>query len=105
VVFHETVTAWEPERLLSFTIKADPETIPPTALDRHVTVGGEYFDVLDGTYRVEPAGPGEVILHLKSTHRLSTTFNAYASLWTDLVMSQIQSNILDVIKRRSEAGR
>jgi hypothetical protein len=105
VVFHETVTTWEPERLLAFTIKADPETIPPTALDPHVTVGGEYFDVLDGTYRIEPVGPGEVVLHLKSTHRLTTTFNAYASLWTDLVMSQIQSNILQVIKQRSEAGR
>jgi hypothetical protein len=105
VVFHETVTTWEPERVLAFNIKADPETIPPTALDQHVTVGGEYFDVLEGTYRIEPVAPGEVVLHLKSTHRLSTTFNAYASLWTDLVMSQIQGNILEVIKRRSEAGR
>jgi hypothetical protein len=105
VVFHETVTTWEPERLLAFTIKADPETIPPTALDRHVTVGGEFFDVLDGTYRIEPVAPGEVVLHLKSTHRLSTTFNAYASLWTDLVMSEIQGNILQVIKRRSESAQ
>ena len=102
VVFVETVTAWEPDRLLAFTIHADPETIPPGALDEHVTVGGEYFDVLDGTYRIEPAGPRDVVLHLSSTHRLSTRFNLYASLWSDLVMRQIQANILQVVKRRAE---
>lgn len=103
VVFVETVTAWEPDRLLAFTIHADPSTIPPGALDEHVTVGGAYFDVLDGTYRIEPAGPGEVVLHLSSTHRLSTRFNFYASLWSDLVMGQIQANILRVVKHRAEA--
>jgi hypothetical protein len=104
VVFVETVTAWEPDRLLAFTIHADPTTIPPGALDEHVTVGGEYFDVLDGTYRIEPAGPRDVVLHLSSTHRLSTRFNFYASLWSDLVMGQIQANILQVVKHRAEAG-
>lgn len=104
VVFIETVTEWEPGRALSFSIHADPATIPPGALDRHVTVGGDYFDVLDGSYRIEPAGAGEVVLHLASTHRLSTRFNVYASLWSDLVMRQIQANILEVVKRRAEAG-
>jgi hypothetical protein len=103
VVFIETVTHWEPERLLSFTIHADPSAIPPTALDPHVTVGGPYFDVLDGTYRIEPAGPGEVVLTLSSTHRLATHFNVYASFWSDLVMRQVQRNILEVVKRRAEA--
>jgi len=67
-------------------------------------MGGEHFGVLDGTYRIEPAGPGEVVLRLSSTHRLSTHFNFYASWWTDRVMSQIQRNILRVVKDRSEAA-
>jgi hypothetical protein len=104
VVFVETVTAWEPRRLLSFGIDADPASIPASTFDQHVTVGGEFFDVLDGTYEIEPVGPGEVILHLRSTHRLSTTFNFYASFWTDLVMRQIQGNILRIVKARSEAA-
>lgn len=103
VVFIETVTTWRPDSLLSFTIHADPNTIPPTALDQHVTIGGEHFDVLDGTYRIEPVGAGEVILHLSSTHRLSTRFNFYAQFWSDLVMRQIQDNILHVVKHRAEA--
>lgn len=105
VLFLETVTVWEPGRTLSFTIHADSTTIARAALDEHVTVGGEHFDVLDGTYEIEPAGPREVVLRLRSTHRLSTHFNLYSSWWTDLVMSQIQSNILRVVKNRSEAPR
>jgi hypothetical protein len=104
VVFIETVTTWRPDSLLSFTIHADPSTIPATALDQHVTIGGEHFDVLDGTYRIEPVGTDEVILHLSSTHRLSTRFNLYAQFWSDLVMRQIQDNILKVVKNRAEAG-
>lgn len=102
VLFLETVTVWEPARTLSFTIHADSTTISRAALDEHVTVGGEHFDVLDGTYEIEPVGPREVILHLRSTHRLSTHFNFYSAWWTRLVMDQIQSNILQVVKHRSE---
>ncbi|HEX5726365.1 MAG TPA: hypothetical protein VFX98_12910 [Longimicrobiaceae bacterium] len=104
VVFVETVTRWEPGRALAFTIEVDPESIPPTALDPHVTVGGPYFDVLDGTYEIVPAGAGEVELRLRSTHRLGTRFNFYAALWSDLVMGQVQQNILEVVRRRSEGA-
>jgi hypothetical protein len=102
VVFIETVRVWEPRQRLMFSIHADPATIPPTALDEHVTVGGPYFDVLEGEYRIESAGPGRVMLHLTSRHRLSTTLNFYASLWSDRVMRDVQENILWVIKNRSE---
>jgi hypothetical protein len=102
VLFRETVTDWKPLRRLSFTIAVD--SIPTRTLDEHVTVGGEYFDVLDGTYEIVPAAPGEVELRLWSTHRLSTHFNPYAALWTDLVMRQIQRNILHVVRDRAEAA-
>ena len=102
VLFRETVIEWVPERRLSFTIAVD--SIPAKTLDQHVTVGGEYFDVLDGTYEIVPLGSGETELRLWSTHRLSTHFNPYASLWTDFVMRQIQGNILHVVRARAEAG-
>jgi hypothetical protein len=105
VLFVETVTAWEPQRRLAFAIAADPASIPAAALDQHVTVGGPYFDVLDGEYRIEPLGPGRVRLHLQSTHRLSTRFNAYSGLWTDFILRDVQDAILEVLKRRCEAGR
>jgi hypothetical protein len=102
LLFIETVTAWEPDRLLAFSIRADTADIPPTTLDQHVTVGGRYFDVLNGMYCIEDAGHGDVILHLESQERLSTDFNSYAGLWSDAVMRSLQQSILEVVKNRCE---
>jgi len=102
LMFIETVTAWEPEHRLAFGIKADSAHIPPTTLDEHVTIGGRYFDVLDGEYRLEPLANGDILLHLTSHQRLSTNFNGYAGLWTDAVMQSLQNSILAVIQHRCE---
>lgn len=104
VLFVETVNEWQPQHLLAFSIRADRAHIPATTLDEHVTIGGRYFDVLDGKYRIEPAQNGDVILHLVSHQRLSTDFNGYAGLWTDAVMQSLQTNILQVIKHRCESS-
>lgn len=105
VLFVETITDWKPLEELAFNIKADTDAIAPATLDEHVTIGGAYFDVLEGRYRIEQAGDGQVLLHLSSTHRLSTKFNFYSGLWTDFVMRDIQENILRIIKGRCEANQ
>ncbi len=102
VLFVETVTDWDPERRLAFNIRADSANIPPRTLDEHVTIGGPYFDALQGEYRIETMQDGRILLHLSSRHRLSTTFNFYAGVWTDAVMRDIQDNILYVIRNRCE---
>jgi hypothetical protein len=103
VLFIETIDQWEPQRRLAFTIAARADQIPATTLDEHVRVGGPYFDVLRGEYRLEPLGNGATRLHLSSRHRVSTDFNWYAHLWTDAIMSDLQSRILIVVQRRCEA--
>lgn len=103
VMLRETVTEWVPERRMAFTI--DPANIPSKALDEHVTVGGPFFDVIDGSYELVPLDAGRVELRLTTTHRLSTHFNLYAGFWTDLLMRQIQENLLHVVRTRSEARR
>jgi hypothetical protein len=102
VVFYERVTRCEPEHALEFDISVDSRSIPKDALDEHVTLGGPYFDVLTGAYRIEPRGDGGVTLHLSSDHRLSTHFNGYASWWTDFVMRDTQDYILEIVARRAE---
>lgn len=105
LLFIETITAWEPQHRIAFSIKADSAHIPTTTLDEHVTIGGRYFDVLDGEYTLEPLGNGDTMLHLISHQRLSTDFNEYAGLWTDAVMQNLQTTILEVIQHRCEAGK
>lgn len=102
LVFVETVTDWEPEKLLSFGIKVDPNSVPTTTLDKHVVVGGRYFDVLRGTYSIEPKSDGTSVLHLSSRFRVSTNFNFYAGPWARFLMGDIQNSILQVIRERCE---
>jgi hypothetical protein len=102
LLFVETVTEWKELETLSFTIDPRTDVIPPSTLDRHVTIGGTYFDVLEGTYRIEPRGSDRSRLLLSSRTRVSTHFNAYAGLWSDAIMRSIQVNILEVIRARAE---
>jgi len=105
VLFIETINVWEPERRLGFSIHAQTDQIPPTTLDEHVTVGGQFFDVLYGEYALEPLPSGGTRLRLTSRHRVSTDFNWYAHLWTDAVMRDLQGRILVVVKTRSETRK
>jgi hypothetical protein len=102
LVFTETVDRWDDLHDLRFRIRANTDSIPPATLDEHIKVGGRYFDVLEGEYRLEPVNDGETLLQLSSRERVSTHFNLYAGFWTDAVMRSIQSSILQVIKQRAE---
>ncbi len=102
LVFHETVLAYEEKKKMVFTIKAYPYEIPSTTMDEHVVIGGEYFDVLNGTYELEQLSPQVYRLHLYSHFKMNTTFNFYASWWARWIMQDIQNNILQVVKTRAE---
>jgi len=102
LVFHETVTEYKDNEKMVFTIKAYPHEIPSTTLDEHVVIGGNYFDVLNGTYELEKLENGLHRLHLYSHFKMKTTFNFYAGWWGKWIMKDIQNNILQVEKNRSE---
>jgi hypothetical protein len=101
--FRETITRWEPNEALGFSIEVDPASVDPKVLDEHVQVGGPYFDVVYGEFSITPAAHG-VVLHLESRHRLTTHFNAYASIWSEAVMRDLQRGICRIIQKRSERG-
>lgn len=105
LAFAETVTEWVPEQRLRFAITPFTDSVPPTTLDEHVTIGGPYFDVLTGSYELTPIDQGRgTHLVLRSEHRVSTRFNLYAGWWVDRIMASIQDNILEVHKARAERG-
>lgn len=104
LVFHETVKEYQENKKMVFSIKAFPYEIPSTTLDEHVVIGGDYFDVLDGTYELEKISENKYKLILYSKFKLNTTFNFYAGLWAKWIMKDIQNNILQVGKKRSESG-
>jgi hypothetical protein len=72
-------------------------------MDKHIVVGGDFFDVLYGTYELKKIVAKTYRLHLYSNFKLNTTFNFYASIWAGWIMQDIQQNILKIIKQRAEA--
>lgn len=103
VSFFEVIDTWNPPETLSFSIEADPEFIPANAFDEHIIVGGRFYDVLHGSYSIERLSSDSCRLHLTSTHRLGSNFNSYAGWWSNVIMSEIQSTILEVISKRAES--
>jgi hypothetical protein len=67
-------------------------------------IGGRYFDVTAASYWIEPLAAGRVRLHLSSTHRLTTRFNAYGLLWTRWGLGEFQAYVLQIIKARAQLG-
>jgi hypothetical protein len=65
-------------------------------------VGGKTFGMVDDGYELEPLDNGSVRLHLSSTYRIRSGINAYAGLWLDVLMRDIQRYILAVEKARCE---
>lgn len=100
--FIETVTEVVPLKVLAFNIVADPHSTPPAALDEHVMVGGKYFDVLQGRYELAELDGKTIELKLSSKFKVSTLFNFYSGFWSKLIMRDIQTNILKIIKLRCE---
>lgn len=102
LIFHETVLEYTDKKKMVFSIKANPYEIPSTTMDEHILVGGQYFDVLNGTYELEKLSDKTYRLHLYSRFKLTTTFNFYAGWWAKWIMKDIQNNILQIAKRRAE---
>ncbi|MEN9598219.1 MAG: hypothetical protein RL596_530 [Bacteroidota bacterium] len=102
LIFHERVSEYIDKKKMVFSIKAYPYEIPSTTMDEHVVIGGQYFDVLNGTYELEKLNDKTYRLHLYSYFKLTTTFNFYASWWGKWIMKDIQNNILQVVRQRAE---
>ncbi|MGB1249283.1 MAG: hypothetical protein ACPG8W_01510 [Candidatus Promineifilaceae bacterium] len=97
--FDETITEWEYHERIRFDIVETSETLLPAPLN---LIDGERFDVVEGMYELEQLEDGTILLHLTSEHFLTSHFNQYGAFWTDLIMRDLQTYILEIIKERAE---
>lgn len=103
LAFNGTIVEWEDGTRYRLLLEPDTGGVRESAGYLR-EIGGQYFDMLDDRYEIEPLGDGAVRLHLSSSYRLSTRFNPYGMIWTDIFMRDIQTYILRIVKARSEAG-
>ena len=102
VHFDEPISDWEQNRFIRWSYSFPAGAIPAEALDEHVVIGGKYFDLVDTSYRLTPAGRG-TRLDIHVTYRISTNFNWYADPWGRLLVDDAAGTILGFYKRRAEA--
>jgi len=103
IEFDQIATEWEVCRRVRWRYHFTPGSFPPRALDDHVRIGGEYFDVLDTEYSLEPGRNGTTTLRVSMSYRVSTRYNWYARPVAELFVSNFEETALRFYARRAEA--
>jgi hypothetical protein len=99
--FIETITEYQPNKKVSFDIKIDPVTVRQKVFDQHV-LNGNYFKFMDATYELKELDNGQVKLTLSSCYQLTSNINFYGKFWGDIILTDFQDRLLEVIDRRCE---
>jgi len=101
IQFDQVVIDWQPERRVAWSYRFTPDSFPPAALDEHVRIGGEHFDLIDTSYSLEPAETGTRVT-AEMRYRVSTHFNPYARLVARILIGNFEATALEFYARRAE---
>jgi hypothetical protein len=103
VHFDQVASDWAPERRVRWTYRFTANSFPPGALDDHVRIGGEFFDMIDTEYTLREVAGGT---ELRSTmrYRLSTPFNWYTRPLAAFLVGDFEDAALNFYARRAEAS-
>lgn len=100
--FQQMSTDWQPQRYVHWQYHFDADSVPAGALDDHVRIGGQYFDLLDTAYTLTPrAGGTELAMSLD--YRVSTAFDWYAAPLGRWLLGGQSETLLSFYRRRAEA--
>ena len=100
--FDQVATEWVPDERVTWRYRFAPDSFPAGALDDHVRIGGDYFDLGETTYSLRPDGAG-TRLSVRMRYRVSTHFNWYAGPVADFLVGDFASRILDFYGRRASS--
>ena len=98
--FDQIAMEWLPNERVTWRYRFAENSFPPRALDDHVRIGGEYFDLGDTTYALSPEGAG-TRLSVRIRYRVSTPFNWYAGPVADFLVGDFAERILAFYARRA----
>jgi hypothetical protein len=102
--FEQVATEWRPNERVTWRHRFAADSFPAGALDDHVRIGGEYFDVGETTYALRPEGAG-TRLSVRMRYRVSTHFNWYAGPVADFLVGDFAERILVFYARRARASQ
>lgn len=99
--FSQHSTQWETNRYVRWTYRFSDDSFPPGALDDHVRIGGQYFDVIDTEYVLTPGAAQSTTLTVRMRYRVSTQFNWYAKALARGLIGNFEEVILALYARRA----
>jgi hypothetical protein len=99
--FTERISAWDPGRRIGWDFRFD-DLAGWAFTDRHLLPDSPYFRIVSGGYTLEPLGPGRSRIRLETRYRLRTPVNAYAALWGELFLGDLENNLLALVRQRAE---
>lgn len=100
--FDERITDWQPGRRLGWSFAFTNTTLQDYT-DKHIAPDGEFLKIDTGDYTLTPIDRETTRLTLRTDYIAKTHVNAYAALWGEILLGDIASNILTIIKQRAEA--
>ena len=100
IEFTEKITAWKHEE--EFTYEIEIDNIPINAVDKHIEVGGKYFDMISGGYKIEELEKSKCRVTLHTKYEVRTRFNFYSKFWADFIIDDFHHAILHLAKQRIE---
>ena len=101
--FDQIATEWLPNRRVHWIYRFVEDSFPPHALDDHVRIGGDYFDLIDTDYSLTPRGEATE-LRIRMSYRVSTRFNWYAQPLAHWLIGNFEQVILRFYATRAEAS-
>jgi len=100
VHFDQAAVEWLENQRVTWRYRFNADSFPAGALDDHVRIGGEYFDVRESTCELIPEHGGTRLV-LRMSYRVSTHFNWYAGPLADFLVGDFAEVILDFYARRA----
>jgi hypothetical protein len=100
--FDQISDDWQVNRRVLWHFRFAPDSFPPAALDEHVRIGGEHFDVIDAEYRIERQAGGST-LHVTMHYRVDTSFDWYARPLAKWIVGDFEREALGFYARRAQA--
>jgi hypothetical protein len=101
IQFDQIAADWQPNRRVRWIYRFTNDSFPPGALDDHVRIGGEYFDVIDTEYVLRKVNAGTE-LRVTMRYRVSTAFNWYTQPIAEFLVGNFEEAALRFYTIRAE---
>ncbi len=103
VSFEEHIIDWTPDTSMSWTFVFPNDSVREHT-DEHISPDGHHLKIAVGGYTLTPLENGLTQLDLSTRFRVQTPVNTYASMWSELMLGDIQTNVLHIVRDRAEAS-